>query len=554
MRTILFDNGMTVIEAGHAPISAQRLVITFSSFGENDPLLPGFGQQFLEKNGCSVIAVKKRADNWYRDLSLQDFADVVTQFCGRAEKCFTYGASMGGYAALYFAPVINAQAIAISPRNSMDPRFFLPEFARFRNAWPNRDMALTSISKPGNRPYVVFDPRVKADLAYVNQEVRVAFPNGFYTEFAFSGHPSARAMLEVGHLKSFVTDALQGRATPSRLVSTAVKHRSATIANEMSKWNLTRKRLARAARLSEIALKIGGEQSDFLYHKGALLIASGNLEDALNLTETMIGKQGRSASLFHRMASLSVRLGRLEQAIEASNAGLELSPGSIGLLRTRRNALEKIGRLEQAQADGSFIVNSDYGSASDHLHLSSILMALKNYSGALQHLDAAIDNNASLLALRRRRDCLDALARNYEAREAAARVVSLAPRNTADILHLAHLNMRVRDLPAAISTLDNGISSLPNSVELYRRKRDYLARADRLKDAVKAAASVVKIASSDSRDVASLRLLRIKQLQQQATMASRSNLQRLQDYAFRIPRFFMSAEPIAILDTLVSTI
>ncbi|CAN7522640.1 hypothetical protein LJR098_004898 [Rhizobium sp. LjRoot98] len=75
---------MTVIEAGHAPISAQRLVITFSSFGENDPLLPGFGQQFLEKSGCSVIAVKKRADNWYRDLSLQDFADVVTQFCGRA--------------------------------------------------------------------------------------------------------------------------------------------------------------------------------------------------------------------------------------------------------------------------------------------------------------------------------------------------------------------------------------------------------------------------------------------------------------------------------------
>ena len=88
-------------------------------------------------------------------------------------------------------------------------------------------------------------------------------------------------------------------------------------------------------------------------------------------------------------------------------------------------------------------------------------MALKNYSGALRHLDAVADNDASLLALRRRRDCLDALARNYEAREAAERVVSLVPRNTADILHLAHLNMRVRDLPAAISTLDNGISSLP---------------------------------------------------------------------------------------------
>jgi tetratricopeptide (TPR) repeat protein len=554
MGIILFDNDITVIEAGNVPDSDQRLVITFSSFGENDPLLPGFGQAFLEKNGCYVIAVKKRADNWYRDLNLQDFADVVMPFCDRSESFFTYGASMGGYAALYFASVINAQPIAISPRNSIDPRFFLPEYARFRSTWSNHDMALASISKPDIRPHVVFDPRVKADLAYINQEVRPAFPSGFYTEFAFSGHPSARAMSEVGHLKSFVVDALEGRAAPARLVSRAVKRRSATIVNEMSKWSLTRKRLNRASRLSEVAMKIGGEQSDFLYHKGALMIASGNLEEALTLTETMIGTHGRSASLFHRMASLSVRLGRLEQAIDASNAGLELSPGSIGLLRTRRNALEKMGHFERAYADGLFIINSGYGSASDHLHLSSLLMALKNYADALHHLDAAMADKASLLTLRRRRDCLDALARNYEAVEAAARVVSLAPRNAADILHLAHLNMRVRDLPGAIATLDNGISLSPNSVELYRRKRDYLVRADRLKDAVEAAISVVKIASNSSTDAAVLRRLRIKQLHQQVTMVSRHNLLRLQNYAIRIPGRFMSAEPIAILDTLVSTI
>lgn len=553
MGIVLFDNEITVIEAGDGPRAERALVVTFSSFGDNDPSLPGFGQAFLEKNGCFVIAVKKRADNWYRDLSLQQFADIVMPFCGGAASRFTYGASMGGYAALHFASVINAQPIAISPRNSIDPRFFLPEYARFRHSWPNHDMALAAISNPAIRPYVVFDPRVKADLAYIDQEVRPAFPNGFYTEFAFSGHPSARAMSEAGHLKSFVAGALQGGATPARLVSRAVKRRSATILNEMSKWNLTRKRLDRALRLSEAALTIGGEQSDFLYHKGALMIASGNLEGALKLTETMIATRGGSASLLHRMASLLVRLGRLDEAVAAADAGLVLSPQSIGLLRTRRNALEKMGRFEEAYADGMFILNSGFGSASDHLHLSAHLMGLKNYAGALDHLDAAIDENASLLALRRRRDCLDALSRNHEAAEAAGRVVSLAPRNLADILHLAHLHKRVRNIPRAIAALDDGIALLPKSLELHRTKRDYLVAANRLTEAVDAAISVAGIAARSSNDVAVLRWLRVRQVHQQVTVAGRDNLIRWQDYTIRIPRFFMSAEPIAILDTLVST-
>ncbi|KQY34136.1 hypothetical protein ASD32_23150 [Rhizobium sp. Root483D2] len=553
MGTILFDNEITVIEAGNISHSAQSLVVTFSSFGDNDPSLPGFGQAFLEKNGCFVIAVKKRADNWYRDLSLQDFADVVMPFCGRAKHCFTYGASMGGYAALYFASIIHAQPIAISPRNSIDPRFFLPEYARFRNSWPNHDLALSAVSNPGIRPYVVFDPRVKADLTYIDKEVRPAFPDGLYTEFAFSGHPSARAMSEAGHLKSFVAGALQGHAMPGRLVSRAVKRRSATILNEMSKWNLTRKRLDRALRLSQAALQIGGEQSDFLYHKGALMIASGNLDGALKLTETMIGTRGGSASLFHRMASLLVRLGRLEEAVAAADAGLELSPQSIGLLRTRRNALEKMERFEQAYADGLFILNSGFGSASDHLHVSGHLISMRNYAGALDHLDSSIDENASLLALRRRRDCLDALSRHYDAVEAAGRVVSLAPRNVADILHLAHLNKRVRNIPGAIAALDDGIALLPKSLELHRVKRDYLMAANRLTEAVDAAIAVVKIAAHSSNDVAVLRWLRVRQMHQQVTVAGRDNLIRWQDYAIRIPRFFMSSEPIAILDTLVST-
>ncbi|WP_275787307.1 tetratricopeptide repeat protein [Pararhizobium gei] len=502
---------MTVIEAGNFRDAPRCLVIAFSSFGDNDPSSAGFGQAFLEKNGCSVIAVKKRADNWYRDLSPEQLAEIVMPLRSEFNACFTYGASMGGYAALYFASAIGAQPIAISPRNSVDPRFMLPEFARFVSMSQQQHQILSSVADPAVRPRVVFDPNVKSDLAYIDMEVRPAFPEGFYTAFPFSGHPSAEAMSDTGQLKSYVLAALEGQPAPPRLWSRASKRHSVVILNEMSKWNLARQRIERAMRLSELALTVGGDRTDLLYHQGSVLIAAGKLEEALELTRKTIDGRGGSASLFHRIASLSVRLDRLESAVDAADAGLQISPGSIGLLRTRRNALEKIRRFDDALRDGLALVETQAANMSDRLHLASILMAKQAYADALLHLDIVLEQDRNLLAMRRRRDCLEALRRLSEARVAAAEVVDNPQAGTSDILQLAHLHATGGDLPKAIETLNLAVLSAPDNPAVHRRRRIYLAQAGRIAEALQSALVLSEIAPGNEHDAAAFKQLQSRQ-------------------------------------------
>lgn len=553
MGNILFENDITVVEASDSPGNCRCLVVTFSSFGDNDPSAPGFGQDFLEKNGCFVVAVKKRADNWYRDISPELFAEILMPLRSGFERCFTYGASMGGYAALYFGSAIDAEPIAISPRNSVDPRFALPEFARFVNMSKQHHSELSHVANPAIRPRVVYDPKVKSDLAYIDREVRPAFPNGSYTGFPFSGHPSAEAMLNIGQLKPFVLGALDGHPPLALLSSRASKRRSGIILNEMSKWNHSRKRLERARLLSDLALSIGGERKEFLYQQGSLLMAAGKLLEALDLTRRTIDTHGGSASLFHRIASLSFRLDDLEGAVDAADAGLQISPGNLGLLRTRRNTLQKLKRFDGALADALVIIEVQTANTSDRLHLASILMAQQAYAEAVHHLDIVLSQEQNLLAMRRRCTCLESLKRPHDALEAAAEIVSLAGDNIPDIIHLVDLCVQTGDLGRAIEALQLGIEFAPGNLTLHRRIRNHLAEAGRIDEAVEAAAAVLVIAPDSDIDAATLNKFRTRQRRRRSEADRRAFLLHVQRTWVRIPSYFLHAEPIAIFDAFLSS-
>ena len=553
MGIVLFDNGHTVIEAGQYQAPRLGVVVTFSSFGENDPSRDGFGQKFLEKQGYAVVSVKKRHDNWYRDLSFADFTEALESVLGGFNRRFTYGTSMGGYAALYYASCIGATAIAISPRNSIDPRFLITSYSHFVTSWPTQHRPLQDISDSTLRPYVVYDPLVEADKAYIEREVRAAFPVAHFVEFPFSGHPSAQAMLEIGKLKPFAQAALAGDCPGPRIVSAGSKRRSAVVVNEMSKWAVDRNRFAQAARLSQVAVGIGGSRPDFLYQQVAVMIASGALSEAKKATKDAIVAGGGTVSLYHRLASLCSRLDEQDAALDAINAGLELSPRNVGLLRTRRNLLEKRGSLDAAFVDALTVLEILPASVSDRMQLAGMLIAKGAHAEALQHLDANPEASLDLSTVRRRRVCLEGVGRMLDAENAALLAISLAPNSVSDMVQLANIYFKTAETDKALLWLDQAIAISPDNVSLFRRKRNYLEAAGRISEAIDAGVRVQKLLPASTTDQLRLRRLQLRRYQEQGKQGRDAVIARMRAQSAIVSRALVDTEQFALFPTLLSS-
>ena len=97
-------------------------VVLFESAG-----LVGRGHEaprrgFIEEADLSVVLIKAHRRNWYpQKVMLPCLEAVLTHAAGA--RLLTYGASMGGYAAIKFASALQAQhVVAISPQFSIDPK------------------------------------------------------------------------------------------------------------------------------------------------------------------------------------------------------------------------------------------------------------------------------------------------------------------------------------------------------------------------------------------------------------------------------------------------
>lgn len=197
----------------HRARDCKGVIVTFDAFN-TDLADAGFGTDFVLSQGYSNIYVAQRLGTQYQGLSLDDFRDAVFTHCA-GRDVFTYGASLGGYCALYYAGVIDATAIAFSPRNSAHPlitgksrgaknKFKYLTFHHLAEGYPTSD----------KNPVIIYDNQVELDEFFINNWVKPHYPDSKVSVYKFAGHETAKALLKVGMLKTFFAEAVQGRALP----------------------------------------------------------------------------------------------------------------------------------------------------------------------------------------------------------------------------------------------------------------------------------------------------------------------------------------------------
>lgn len=178
--------------------------ITFNGTKTTKETLP-FGLNFIMLNSWNLISVAQDNDTQYQGLSLEDFHEVVSPVVNDKEV-YAYGASLGGYCALYFGGCVNATIIAGAPKNSAHPSINAP---RFKNlTFTHQEFNFIPITN--KQVYIVYDSTIKSDSIFIADYVSLAYSSPNLLDIKNGTHMILQTMLEAGILRLYVDSIVKG--------------------------------------------------------------------------------------------------------------------------------------------------------------------------------------------------------------------------------------------------------------------------------------------------------------------------------------------------------
>lgn len=205
----IFDNGDCRIDYHKKLSPAKALCITFDTINNTWNDEP-FAYRFLKKQDVDIVTVTKRKrPDRYQDLSLQEFHGAVHKLAATYERVITYGSSIGGYSALYYGSSIDAQAIAMAPRNSDHPVYGKNQ---------SEEEFKHLLQPPVNNritPYIIYDPNNILDNKYVDDSLSKLYPNARFIKCFHAGHNCVSHFLDIGILKDFIVNIINDEEVPS---------------------------------------------------------------------------------------------------------------------------------------------------------------------------------------------------------------------------------------------------------------------------------------------------------------------------------------------------
>lgn len=202
---------------GQGPEAGGVLVVSFDNLATIDegwPRAP-WAWRRLQPMGHSVLGVQSHAKDWFRQPTAPALLRALEErgFFRRFSRVILTGASMGGFAALNFAPLIpEARVLAFSPQSTMN-KVIAPFEARFpfavrKSNWEGAPFLDAVAAVPYiRRGVVVYDPFVPEDRAHA---ARLAAPNLQLLRVPFCTHEAIRVVLKSGAFPALVAALAEG--------------------------------------------------------------------------------------------------------------------------------------------------------------------------------------------------------------------------------------------------------------------------------------------------------------------------------------------------------
>jgi pimeloyl-ACP methyl ester carboxylesterase len=246
------------------PKRSDTLLITFDNLATIDegwPRGPWLSRR-LEPLGHSILGVQSHAKDWFRQPTAPDLLRGLEArgFFRRFSRVVMIGASMGGFAALNFAPLIpEARVLAFSPQSTMN-KDIAPFEARFpfavrKSNWKGMPFLDAAAAIPYIRKVaLVYDPFVPEDAAHA---ARMAGPNVQSLRAPFCTHEAIRVVIKSGALLGLVQEMVAGDEIASfwtdfRARKTVPKWQKSLLGNA-----LARRHLRLAVQAADAILRLG---------------------------------------------------------------------------------------------------------------------------------------------------------------------------------------------------------------------------------------------------------------------------------------------------------
>lgn len=198
------------------------LVVSFDNLATIDEGWPRgpWAWKRLEPLGHAVLGVQSHAKDWFRQPTAPALIRGLEErgFFRRFNRVLLTGASMGGFAALNFAPLIpEARVLAFSPQSTMN-KVIAPFESRFpfavrKSNWEGMPFLDAAAAVPYiRRAVVLYDPFVLEDRAHA---ARLTGPNVQFLRAPFTTHEAIRVVLKAGTFPLLIEALIAGDTVPT---------------------------------------------------------------------------------------------------------------------------------------------------------------------------------------------------------------------------------------------------------------------------------------------------------------------------------------------------
>jgi hypothetical protein len=213
--------GRFLIKGDHANLwfegRGDALVVSFDNLATIDEGWPRgpWAWRRLEPMGHSVLGVQSHAKDWFRQPTAPALLKGLEErgFFRRFRRVVLTGASMGGFGALNFAPLIpGCCVLAFSPQSTMN-KVIAPFEQRFpfavkRSNWEGMPFLDAAAAVPYiRRTVLVYDPMVPEDRTHA---ARLSGPNVQLIRVPFCTHEAIRVILKTGTFPVLINALIEG--------------------------------------------------------------------------------------------------------------------------------------------------------------------------------------------------------------------------------------------------------------------------------------------------------------------------------------------------------